>query len=78
MVKANANCYCGNIRILASFSQYLVTYSPRACDCEFCLKHGAAYVSDPEGSLRIRIGNELEVNWFRPTGLHRQRASGLA
>lgn len=26
---------------------------PRACDCSFCQKHGAAYVSDPAGRLSI-------------------------
>lgn len=31
------------------------TYNPRACDCDLCRKHGAAYVSDAQGSLVIRI-----------------------
>jgi hypothetical protein len=26
---------------------------PRACDCSFCQKHGAAYVSDPAGQLSV-------------------------
>lgn len=31
------------------------TYNPRACDCDFCHKHNAAYVSDPQGSLGFWI-----------------------
>lgn len=31
------------------------SYHPRACDCDFCRKHAAAYVSDPQGSLGIRV-----------------------
>jgi Glutathione-dependent formaldehyde-activating enzyme. len=29
--------------------------TPRACDCDFCRKHGAAYVSDPKGKLTISV-----------------------
>jgi hypothetical protein len=58
-------CYCGNIRIQASFSRDLAGYNPRACDCDFCRKHVAAYVSDSSGSLRIEIRHEPEVNRFR-------------
>jgi hypothetical protein len=28
---------------------------PRACDCSFCQKHGAAYVSDPAGQLSVIV-----------------------
>ena len=31
------------------------TYNPRVCDCDFCRKHGAAYISDPQGSVRIHV-----------------------
>jgi hypothetical protein len=47
------------------FSRDLASYNPRACDCDFCRKHVAAYVSDPSGSLQIQIRNELEVNRLR-------------
>jgi len=65
MQEVSGGCYCGNIRIQAAFSQDLPSYNPRACDCDFCRKHAAAYVSDPLGSLRIEIRNDLEVNRFR-------------
>ncbi len=65
MPETRGGCYCGNIRIQASFSRDLASYNPRACDCDFCQKHAAAYVSDPSGSLRIQIRSELEVNRFR-------------
>jgi hypothetical protein len=65
MPETRGGCYCGNVCIVASFTQYFATCEPRACDCDFCRKHGAAYVSDPKGSLAFQIGNELEVNRFR-------------
>lgn len=65
MPETRGACYCGNIRIIASFSESLAALNPRACDCDFCKKHGAAYVSDPKGSLALQIGNDLEVIRFR-------------
>jgi hypothetical protein len=40
-------------------------YSPRACDCDFCRKHGAAYISDPSGSLYVRITDDSEAGRYR-------------
>jgi hypothetical protein len=65
MPEISGGCYCGNIRVTASFSKSSAAFNPRACDCEFCRKHGAAYVSDPLGSLHIQIRNEREINRFR-------------
>jgi len=65
MPETSGGCYCGNIRVIASFSQGLPAFNPRACDCDFCRKHVAAYVSDPLGSLHIQVRNELEANRFR-------------
>ncbi len=65
MPQISGGCYCGNIRVQASFSNYLSTYDSRACDCDFCGKHAAAYVSDPSGSLALHIRDEHEINWFR-------------
>ncbi|MDE2345614.1 MAG: aldehyde-activating protein, partial [Gammaproteobacteria bacterium] len=31
------------------------SYAPRACDCDFCRRHNAAYVSDPQGSVAVWI-----------------------
>lgn len=47
------------------------TYNPRACDCDFCRKHCASYLSDPQGSVTIRIKDE------RYSGRYRQ-GSGTA
>lgn len=46
-------CHCGRVRwrLRAGWSPEAV--SPRACDCDFCTRHGAAWVSDPHGSLHV-------------------------
>ena len=55
MQKLSGGCHCGNIRIELELPRTAGTYNPRACDCDFCRKHRAAYVSDPQGSLRILV-----------------------
>jgi hypothetical protein len=65
------SCHCGNVRVRIELSRPPSEYQPRACDCDFCRKHGAAYVSDPQGALQIRIKDERETHRYR-------QGSGLA
>ena len=58
-------CYCGNIHLTVTLSRERYAVQPRTCDCDFCQKHGAGYVSDPHGSVRIRIKAEREVSRYR-------------
>lgn len=55
MPTLKGGCACGNICFDLTLAQEPSTYHPRACDCDFCTKHGASYVSDPQGTLRIEI-----------------------
>ena len=55
MHRIDGGCHCGNISLQLELARLPRTYSPRACDCAFCTKHGAAYISDPQGRLCIRI-----------------------
>ena len=47
-------CYCGKVRIAFGTSKSPTDLIPRVCDCAFCSKHGASYISDPDGSLAIQ------------------------
>ena len=46
-------CHCGALRLEFSAAQPLSSLVARACDCDFCSRHHAAWVSDPTGHLRI-------------------------
>ena len=46
-------CHCGALRFEFSTAQALADFGPRACDCDFCTRHRAGWVSDADGSLRI-------------------------
>jgi hypothetical protein len=65
MYPVTGGCYCGNIRLQLELAHEPAKYHPRACDCGFCRKHAAAYVSDPEGSLRIVIHDSHYATNFR-------------
>jgi hypothetical protein len=61
----NGGCHCGNIRLEITLTGAPETYQPRACDCDFCVKHAAAYVSDANGELRIYIANSGNTARYR-------------
>ncbi|HEY0505672.1 MAG TPA: aldehyde-activating protein [Lysobacter sp.] len=51
-------CHCGRLAFEARLTQPLSAYAPRACDCSFCRKHGAAWLSDADGILTLRVRGE--------------------
>ena len=65
MTVEQASCYCGNITADVTLTKALSDYTPRACDCDFCIKNGSAYISDPEGELSIKISNPDEATNYR-------------
>ena len=40
-------------------------FAPRACDCEFCSRHRAAWVSDSQGALRIEVHYGADLQRYR-------------
>jgi hypothetical protein len=71
MHHVSGGCHCGRLRAELQLTRAPAAFTPRACDCSFCRKHGAAYVSDPQGVLRLRIADESLVTRYR-------QGSGLA
>ncbi|MES2770796.1 MAG: aldehyde-activating protein [Pseudomonadota bacterium] len=63
--KLKASCHCGRIRLDLELSRPPESYSPRACDCDFCRKHGAAYLSDAAGALRIYVKDVDALSKYR-------------
>jgi len=64
MPRLAGGCHCGNITVRVELERAPDAYAPRACDCEFCRKHGAAWVSDPQGSLSIHIRDERDASRY--------------
>ena len=58
-------CYCGNLQLTITLSNPPIEYQPRACDCDFCGKHGAAWLSDADGALTIQVNDATQLRRFR-------------
>ena len=56
MHTVTGGCYCGNVVVKIRLSRGPASYNPRACDCGFCRKHAAAYISDSRGTMEVEIG----------------------
>ncbi|HYM28235.1 MAG TPA: hypothetical protein VET66_08795 [Steroidobacteraceae bacterium] len=65
MATVSGGCHCGNFSVALQLTRAPDSYSPRACDCDFCRKHGAAYVSDPHGTLHISITDPAQAGRYR-------------
>ncbi|HEY5851704.1 MAG TPA: aldehyde-activating protein [Lysobacter sp.] len=50
----SASCHCGRLAMLATLTRQPNDYAPRACDCDYCSRHGAAWLTDPTGRLELR------------------------
>ncbi|QSX77048.1 GFA family protein [Agrilutibacter solisilvae] len=46
----------------------LADTAPRECDCDFCTRHAAAWVSDAQGALRIRSRDGALLRYRQGSG----------
>ncbi len=46
-------CHCGAVGYEYRTALATAAWPVRACQCTFCVKHGAMYTSDPVGSVRF-------------------------
>ncbi len=65
MHRISGGCHCGNVSVEVELTAEPASYTPRACDCDFCRKHGAAWLSDVNGALQIRLTDPGEVSRYR-------------
>ncbi|AWV07812.1 GFA family protein [Marilutibacter maris] len=61
----SGGCHCGRIRVAFATTLEPRELAPRACDCDFCRKHGAAWISDPAGSLRVEAEPASALRSYR-------------
>ena len=57
-------CYCGNITVRVETTVPPADMTPRACDCDFCMAHGAEWVSTPDAALEVEIQNEAALSLY--------------
>lgn len=45
MHRVNGRCHCGNIHVDMDLTREPSAYNLRTCDCDYCRKHGASYIT---------------------------------
>jgi hypothetical protein len=61
----SGGCHCGALTFRLETPRKPADFAPRACDCSYCLRHGAAWISDAEGALEIRATEPSAVGHYR-------------
>lgn len=65
MPTLTGSCHCQRLQLALHGSLEPAATSPRACDCDFCRKHAAAWVSDPQGELVITASDADALARYR-------------
>ena len=60
----NGSCHCGNISFELTWEPESSEIPARACACSFCAKHGGVWTSNPNGSLRVKVGEPSFVSKY--------------
>ena len=58
-------CHCGNVKVTVQLVSAPLNYELRACDCDFCTKHRAVYLSDPQGKLVLYFNDDNKVGIYK-------------
>ena len=65
MSTLRGSCHCGRLGIEFTTACEPASLHPRACDCTFCRKHGAAWISDPAGTLSVTASASDALHEYR-------------
>jgi hypothetical protein len=61
----SGSCHCRNVSVLLRTSHPPASLVLRACQCSFCVRHGARTTSDPEAELEIRVADPSLLSRYR-------------
>lgn len=64
-MRHEGGCHCGAIRIVYESRTPPEEAPLRACQCDFCRRHGSVAVSDPQGRMCIDIRREDLARRYR-------------
>ncbi|MCJ2179320.1 hypothetical protein [Novosphingobium album (ex Hu et al. 2023)] len=60
----SGRCHCGDLRVVLHSDKAAGTFTPRADQCGFCVRHRAVVVSDPVGLVELSAPHDLEPYRF--------------
>jgi hypothetical protein len=59
------SCHCRNVEFVLSTEKSTDDLVPRRCSCSMCRRHGASYISDPDGRLVLRYRDPSLLSFYR-------------
>lgn len=59
------SCHCGNVQFTLLTEQSEATLAARRCGCTMCRRHGASWISDPEGALQIQYRDIAQLSIYQ-------------
>lgn len=63
--KIESSCHCGNIKLVFHTDKLVQDFIPRTCQCSHCRSHGAKWISDPQGEVRLKFKSPEDVNFYQ-------------
>jgi hypothetical protein len=57
--------HCGNLTLVFETALEPSAVRPRACQCRFCVRHGARYVADPNSAVHYDVQNDNQLVRYR-------------
>lgn len=60
----NGSCHCGDLRFVFHTNQSESEFTPRLCQCLFCIRHDAKWITDPEGTVEITYREPTTVSFY--------------
>ena len=64
-MRVDGACHCGQLSFTLETRRSRAEIEPRACDCAFCVRHGAQCWSDPDGRVEITVRDESALQRYR-------------
>ncbi len=61
----SGSCHCKNIQLVFQTEIPNADIQPRVCTCNFCTKHNAVYISDPQGDLTVTVENAQHISSYQ-------------
>lgn len=64
-MQINGKCHCGNINYVLDWPGEAADIPVRVCGCSFCVKHGGAWTSNRDASLKADFHDASLVSTYR-------------
>ena len=59
--KSTGTCRCEKVTFSLMLPNELEKYKSFTCDCDFCMKRNASYLSHPDGNLHIESSEPIDI-----------------